>query len=550
MSNIKFSRKQFEKDIGKLDEKMQERIALFGTPLESFNNAEIELEIFPNRPDLLSYQGFKRAFLAFLGKKTGLKEYKIHKPEKDFVVKIDSSVKDIRPHTACAIVKGLKFDDNKIKEIIDIQEKLHITVGRNRKKLAIGVYPLEKIKLPITYKALEPDKIKFIPLEMDREMTGLQILQRHPTGRDYAHLLAGKTKFPIFIDAKNEILSMPPIINSQLTGKVTEKTKNIFVECSGEDFEILKKCLNIVITTLAEMGGKVYQMELKDKPKTITPDLSPQKTKCSREGAEKLLGIKLSDKETKVYLEKMGHRYNPKTKTAESSAWRTDILHEVDIIEDIAIAYGYENFEPNIPEIATIGKEDPRENIKRRIANILAGLNFLEISNYHLTKKKDQFTKMSIPEKQESGFVELESSKTEYGIMRKDLTHYLLKIFSENLDSEYSQKLFETGTVFNLENEKISETQRLSMGIAPGNFTELKQTLEYLGRMLELKFELKEPQKTSSHFIDGRCATIYLDNKKLGNIGEISPRILRNWKIKMPIALLEISLKEIFEKLI
>ncbi|MBS3076637.1 phenylalanine--tRNA ligase subunit beta, partial [Candidatus Pacearchaeota archaeon] len=276
MANIKFSRKTFEKEIGKLDEKMQNKIAMFGTPLESFDDNEIELEIFPNRPDLLSYQGFKRGFLGFLGKKTGLKTYKLNKPQKDYKVKIDSSLKEIRPFTTCAIIQGLKLDDDKIKELIDIQEKLHLTVGRKRKKLAIGIYPLEKIKLPITFRALEPDKIKFIPLESDREMSGLQILQKHPTGKNYAHLLAGKQKFPIFIDADKNILSMPPIINSQLTGKITYETKDVFIECSGFDFEILKKCLNILVTTMADMGGQIYQMELDyNGKKQITPDLTP-----------------------------------------------------------------------------------------------------------------------------------------------------------------------------------------------------------------------------------------------------------------------------------
>src|SRR3989344_2405606 len=201
MANIKIPRKIFEKEIGKLDEKMQNKIVMFGTTLESFDDKNIELELFPNRPDMLSYQGFKRGFLGFLGKKTGLKKYKINHPEKNYQVVVDSSVESIRPYTSCAIVKGLKFDDDKIKEMIDIQEKIHSTLGRKRRKIAIGIYPLEKIKLPITLKALEPDKIKFIPLESDREMSGLQILQRHPAGKEYAHLLAGKTKFPIFIDS-------------------------------------------------------------------------------------------------------------------------------------------------------------------------------------------------------------------------------------------------------------------------------------------------------------------------------------------------------------
>ena len=228
MALIEFQKKQFEEEIGKLDEEMKEKIAMFGTPIDNLDEQKIQIEVFPNRPDLISFQGFKRAFLAFLGKNTGLINYKLNKPEKNYVVHIDSSVKDVRPYTACAIIKGLKFDDEKIKEIIDIQEKLHLTIGRKRKKVAIGIYPLEKIKLPIIFKALEPDKIKFIPLESDREMSGLQILQKHPTGKEYAHLLAGKAKFPIFVDADNKILSMPPIINSLETGKVTERNKRCF----------------------------------------------------------------------------------------------------------------------------------------------------------------------------------------------------------------------------------------------------------------------------------------------------------------------------------
>ena len=547
MALVKFDKKLFEKEIGKLDDKMQNRIAMFGTTIENIEEKEIEIEIFPNRPDLLSYHGFKRAFLGFLGKTTGLKEYKVNKPEKDFAVIIDSSVKEIRPYTACAIVKELKFDDEKIKEIIEIQEKLHLTVGRKRKKLAIGIYPLEKITLPITFKAMEPDKIRFIPLETEKEMSGLEILQRHSTGKEYAHLLAGKAKFPIFVDAKEQILSMPPIINSQLTGKITESTTNVFIECSGFDFNILKKCLNILVTTLADMGGKIYQMELRGSKKEITPNLNSEKMNISLKNTNKLLGLELNEKQLKENLEKMGYNYN-KGK-AEIAAWRTDILHEVDLIEDVAISYGYENLEPEIPKISTIGEEDRKETVKRKIAEILAGLNMIEVSNYHLTTKKEQFTDMGIAEKQERGFVEIEESKTNYSILRKDLSHYLLKILSENIDSIYPQKIFESGTVFELK-EKIIETENLAVAISPGNFTELKQILEYLSRMLGLEIQLKEIEFVPEHFIEGRTAEIALENKKIGFLGEIHPKILRKWKIKMPVALFEINLEEIFKKTI
>ncbi len=545
MANVKFGRKNFESDVGKLDSEMQEMIALFGTPVESVSDDTLELEIFPNRPDLLSYQNFKRSFLAFLGKKTGMRTYTINKPEKNYEVIVDSSVKEVRPFTACAIIKSLKLDDSKIKEIIELQEKLHLTVGRDRKKLAIGIYPLDKIVLPIYYKAVEPDKIKFQPLDYPKEMSGLEILQKHPTGKEFAHLLAGKMKFPIFTDSQENILSMPPIINSEKTGRVTNETKDIFVECSGFDFAILEKCLSIITASFAEMGGKVYQMKVKD---NITPSFKSEKMALSLEKTNKILGLELDKKSLKKLAEKMGYNYFADGEV-EIPPWRMDILHEIDLIEDIAIAHGYNNFEPIIPDISTIGKENKNEILKRKISEILSGLGLLEISNYHLTKKQDQFEKMGVPEKEESGFIELSGSKTDYNIMRKDLLHYLLKIISENSDSEYPQKIFETGRVFYTDkNEMTVEEDHLGVAFTPGNYTDLKQTLDYLSQNLGFSFEVKEEQNLNSFFVEGRSAEIIFEGERIGLIGEIHPKILRNWKIKMPVSIFEINLERVYGK--
>jgi phenylalanyl-tRNA synthetase beta chain len=545
MANVKFDRKNFEKDIGKLDSEMQERIALFGTPVENVSEDTLELEIFPNRPDLLSYQNFKKSFAAFLGEKSGLRTYSIGKPEKNYEVIIDSSVKDVRPYTACAIVKGLKLDNMKIKEIIELQEKLHVTVGRDRKKLAIGIYPLDKIVLPIYYKAVEPDKIKFQPLDYPKEMSGLEILQKHPTGKEFAHLLAGKMKFPIFSDSEGNILSMPPIINSERTGRVTEETKDLFIECSGFSFDVLEKCLSIIVASFAEMGGRVYQMKVKD---NVTPSFKTDKMDLSLEKTNKILGLDLGKKELKKLVEKMGHSYSADGKV-EISPWRMDILHEIDLIEDVAIAYGYNNFEPIIPAISTTSKEYKNDTIKRKISDILTGLGLLELSNYHLTKKQDQFERMGIPEKEESGFVELSGSKTDYNIMRKDLSHYLLKIISENSDSEYPQKVFESGKVFFAgKDESITEEDHAGAAVGPGNYTDLKQILDYLFHNLGLEFEVREQEITSPFFVEGRSAEITLDGEKIGFIGEIHPRILKNWKIKMPVSIFEINLERLYGK--
>ena len=279
-------KEEFEKLVGKkLDiEQLKDRISMLGTDLEGIEGNEITVEVFPDRPDMLSEQGFARAFSSFIGVKTGLRNYK--SKSSNYEVAVESSVDKVRPFTACAVVKNLKFDNQKIKSIIQLQEKLHTSYGRNRKKIAIGIYPMEKIKFPITYKALPPEKIKFIPLEYNTILNGKQILTETNTGRDYAHLLENEKLYPIFIDSNNEILSMPPIINSHTTGKITEETKDVFIECSGFDLGVLKKCLNIVVTSLADMGGEIYEVTLKYKNKIKTPDLATEKIKLTPEKKE------------------------------------------------------------------------------------------------------------------------------------------------------------------------------------------------------------------------------------------------------------------------
>ena len=541
MATIKYEKKEIEKHI-KLNQENIEKIMSMGIPISVLGD-EVEIEITPNRPDLLSLQGFIRTIRNFFGKEVGLKKYKVYPAEKNFKVKIDPSVSKVRPFTVCSIVKNLKLNDASIKSMIDMQEKLHTTLGRNRKKAAIGIYPLEKITLPIRYEARKPDKIKFIPLESREEMSGLQILQRNPKGREYAHLLENQELFPIFIDSKDKILSLPPIINSHETGKVTEQTKEVFVECSGSDLNTLKRCLNIIVTALADLGGKIYEMELEYKKKNIikTPDLTPEKMKVSLENVNKLLGLELKEKDLEKLLPRAGYDY--KSGKVSIPAWRTDILHEVDIIEDIAVAYGYDNLEPEIPKVATIGQESHESKTETKIAEILIGLGLLEISSYHLVKPEEiKKSKVSNP-------IELENSKTDYKFLRPNLIIPALRIFSENKDNEYPQKIFEIGTVYSIDKRSgetgVLENNNLIIASSPGNFTEIKQILDYLVKMLGTSYSLKE--KPSSEFIEGRSGAVIINGKEVGSIGEIHPETLNNWNIKMPIALLEISLEEIFK---
>ncbi|MBM3232767.1 phenylalanine--tRNA ligase subunit beta [Candidatus Pacearchaeota archaeon] len=534
MASVKFPRKEFEKNI-KLTKEIEDKINLFGTHVESLTDSEIEIEVLPNRPDLFSMQGYVRAISAFIGKSPGLKKYTVSSSGEKLIVKKPLPKNWVYAY-AC-IVKGVKFDNERIKEVIQIQEKLGATLLRNRKKGGIGLYPLDKISFPITFKGMNPDEIMFRPLEYPEIITGRQVLARHPTGREYAHLVSDWDVFPVFVDSKGVIMSMPPIINAHEVGKIDENTKNVFVECTGTDPNVIKKALIILLTALAEMGGKIHSIECtqQDGEKESFPDLSPEKMKLSLDNANKLIGLDLKENEVERFLAKMGHDY--KKGTVSVAPWRTDVLHEVDLIEDIAIAYGYDKIQPEIPKVSTIGGESRASQIKSKIAEALIGLGFLEISSYHLVKE-DEIKRNKGLEK-----IEVEDSKTEYKYLRPSLLVPALRIFSENKDNEYPQKIFEIGTVFLKDNKietGIGESSHLIVASSPANFTELKQVLEYLFRSFGIKCSLKESVKDG--FIEGRVGEVISNGKSIGVIGEMHPETLREWGIKMPIAFLEINL--------
>src|SRR3990167_794341 len=195
-----------------------------------------------NRPDLWSAEGIAREIRARY--RPGMPKYAVKKSGMSVIV--DGSVNNVRPFTACAIVKGIRITSSVMSQLLQLQEKVAGTFGRNRKEVAIGVYDLDKIKFPVTFKALKPRDIKFVPLEHKNKMSADEILERHQKGKEYGHLLKGKNAYPIFVDSQGEILSMPPIINSDHSGKVTESTKDVFIECSGFSMKFLNTALNVM----------------------------------------------------------------------------------------------------------------------------------------------------------------------------------------------------------------------------------------------------------------------------------------------------------------
>ncbi len=544
MPSITLNKTVFEELVGKVLplEELKDRISMLGTDLEDIKDNEIHVEVFPNRPDMLSEQGFARAFGSFIGVRTGLRKYAAKDSHQK--VMIDSSVKGIRPYTACAIVKGLHFDEENLRQVIQIQEKLHITYGRNRKKAAIGMYPMEKITFPITYKADLPKNIKFKPLEAHQEMTAAEILEEHKAGKEYGHLLQGLHKYPFFVDVKGEILSMPPIINSDNTGRVTDETKDVFIECSGFDFDVLSTCLNMIVTALADMGGGIYSVKLEypDGVKT-TPNLTPTKMKLDLPYVNKRLGLSLSEKEAAKLLEKMGYGFEQGHVLIP--AYRADILHQVDLIEDIAIAYGYEYFQEEIPNVATIGEEDAFEKFAKKVRELLVGMQLLEVKNFHLTTKEDLTTKMNLALEP----IPLRNAIGDHNHLRNAIMPSLMKNLAENQHHESPQNIFEMGRIFVPGDTEtgILEAEHLCVMLCHDktDFTEIRQVLEALTRALGLECAVKESDYP--HFIAGRAGDITVNGKKIGIIGELHPQVITNWQSVMPAVAFELNLEELFE---
>jgi phenylalanyl-tRNA synthetase beta chain len=548
MPTIKYDKKTIFELLGRRisDEQLADRISFLGTGFEGINADEIDVEIFPNRPDLLSEQGMARALSSFMDIKPGFRNYIVKKSGVKVI--IDKSVKGIRPYTACAIIKGLKLDDERIKELIQIQEKLHITYGRNRKKAAIGIYPLEHIRTPIYYKALHPEEIKFKPLDLNKDLTGSQILAIHPTGREYGYLLEGKDKYPVFIDAKQAIMSMPPIINSNNVGKISLNTKDVFIECSGFDFNHLHVCLNMVVTAMADMGGQIYSVELQyPEKKYVTPELAGRNIKLDLDYVNKILGTTFKEPDLKKYLGRMGHDY--KNKIAIVPNYRADILHPIDLVEDIAIAYGYEKFNGTLSNFSSVAHEKPIERFKESLRELLIGMGLIEVKNFHLTNKNVQTKLMNY----NIELAELENSVTQdYNVLRAWIIPSLMETLKYNKHYDYPQNIFEMGTVFRIDDSQdigLHEVERLGIVFCgnDANFTKAKQVLDNISDALSIKYDLSDTDHGS--FIKGRSGRMIVNGSKIAYIGEMHPQVLSNWTIDMPVAAIEINVTELFRLL-
>lgn len=546
MAHIEINKNEFDELLGEeiSEKKLREETSLLGAHWNHVEGKKWDVEVYPNRPDLLSVEGLARAYRGFFEVSEGLEIYNVEKG--DVEVEVDDSVEEVRPYIGGAVVKDLELSDRIINGLIQLQEKMHETMGRRRDKLAIGLHDLSTVDAPFTYKAVEPEKVSFTPLEYDQEMALGEILDEHEKGQKYSWILEDEDKYPIIKDSEGKILSFPPIINNQLT-EVDEGTTDIFIDVTGKDKQTVKKALNILTTALAERGGKINSVNVDGEK---MPDLSPEKKELDLDYLKDIAGVYWTPKEAAFRLEKMKFRAKKKNDSeleVQVPCYRTDIMHQYDLIEDVVIAHRYDNIEPKLPEIDQIADQKDIEEFTDLVRELLVGAGALEAHTFILSSKEKLFNRM---ERSEEEIVEMSNALTEdYAAARNWLLPSMLEVLDMNKHHSYPQEFFEAEDVAVLDDSDTGSSNKRKLSYVISNngvdFTQAKQTLQVLERDIGVEFEIKPDEK--NWFATNRSADIFLEGSKVGIIGEISEKVRENWELEMPVATFEIDLEKLKE---
>ncbi len=547
MPTITFSLKDFCELVGKKlsIEEFKTVLEYAKAELEHFQGDEVAIKFNDtNQPYLWCPEGISWLVKGVLGKEKGIPELKIKKSSNKLIV--TKEVLKIRPNISAFIAKGVKLTDYSLKQLIQLQEKLCENYGRKRQKIAVGLYCASKISFPITYTATAPNAVQFIPLGENKQMTLAQILQNTQKGKEYKWILEKETKYPLLIDSKKEVLSFPPIINSQAMGKLEAGDEFLFFEATGTDQNAVNLAAVIFAQVLQDRGFEISSLTVETPTKKITsPLMETKKVKITKQQVQQLLGLELTEIEIKQLLEKA--RYNFTNYLVEVPQYRQDIMHCNDVIEDIAIMYGYNDIEALPITTFTRGEMSKILPFINTLRQLLVGQEFQEIFSAILSNKTIMQQKMKLAEE----IVEIDNYTSQtYSAIRNSILPILLETLSQNKHVDFPQKIFEQGLVTKKKGNTLTDQETIAIAQchSSANFTEIRQTINsFMGLLGLYDFEIKETEHQS--FIAGRVAEIFVGSESIGVFGEIHPAILANFGIEMPVVACEINVEKLFERI-
>ncbi|KAF9019237.1 phenylalanyl-tRNA synthetase [Hymenopellis radicata] len=571
-----------------------------GLPAE---RPQLKIEVPANRYDLLCIEGIARNLRTFLDKAKAPTYKLVYPPggENDLLtVTIDAETQKIRPLFACAILRNITFTPRSYASFIDLQDKLHQNICRRRQLVAIGTHDLDTLQGPFRYEARPPKDIKFAPLNKDTEYTAEELMTVYESDKQlskYLHIVRDSPVYPIIYDAKDRVLSMPPIINSNHS-KITLDTKNVFIDVTATDKTKLDIVVNIVATMFSEYCAEPFTIEpvkiiSHTGETTFTPDISPRKTVAHTSYINNCTGLSLTTDEVVPLLKKMTLEASVATDDSTKDSinviipcTRPDIFHECDIMEDAAIAYGFNNLPHTFPATTTVGQPSAISKLSDiiRIEWALAG--WVEVLPLTLCSLEENFDYLNHTDKKwTSTAVRIANPKTlEFQVVRTTLLPGLLKTVRENRSHALPVKIFETGDIVVQDRSLERQARNIRHAGAvwcnkTAGFEVIHGVLDRAMKMLEVPrirsddydkdtgYYLKETEDPA--YFPGRAATIYyrppptkqtrlseLKHKleatlhtnarrdiELGTLGVLHPSVLEKFDIGYPCSAVEFSLE-------
>jgi phenylalanyl-tRNA synthetase beta chain len=509
-----------------------------------------------NRPDLWSAAGIVRLLKSYEKEEVVLYDF-FSTADETFDSEgrsliIDASVKEVRPFSIGFAARGHKVSEDDLEALIQSQEKLCSNFGRKRKTIAMGIYRSDLIKYPVHYRGADPDTTSFVPLGMEQELTLRQICTEHPKGKEYGPIVSDHKLFPFLHDDNNDVLSFPPVINSDRIGAVEVGDENLFLELSGMDLKDLLLAASIMACDMSDMGFEILPVkvilgeETEFGSEITVPYYFQEPVSCSMAQIHKTLGMKLSSTEVVNALKRMGMHAicDNDVVYATVAEYRNDFLHPVDLIEDVMIGHGLNKFEPEMPQDFTVGRLSPAEEMGRKVKDLMVGLGFQEMMYNYLGSKREYVDNMNFPQ-EKCIFISNPMSEN-YEVVRPSIIPSLLESESVSAHAPFPHKIFEVGKVaFRDERDNSGTTTRNTLGFLASDsvmgYNDVSSLVNTLLYFLGKEFSLATLEG-DARFIEGRCARIMIGQIEVGVFGEIHPQVLENWGSIMPTIACEIDL--------
>ena len=533
------------------------------------------IEVAANRYDLLCVEGIALALKIFLKKMTFPIIKPLNKlPEEERQLIVEPSVDLVRPFGLAAILTNMTFTDDSLRGFMDLQDKLHNNICRGRKYVSIGTHDLDTVKGPFYYRALKPSEFKFVPLNRTQEVDGngmMQILKEDPKLSKYLYLIEDKEVYPLMMDSNGVILSVPPIINGMHT-KMTINTKNVLIDITGLDYTKCVIVLKILIAMFSKYCSEPFTVEqvkvTKNGESKLYPDCEPRKFVTNIDYLKQTSGIPktVTAEEIVDLLSKMelnSKQLNEKELEVDAPMTRSDILHQCDIAEDLAIAYGYNKIEKLNVNTLCHGKPQPYNKLSDLFRNEMAYNGYVEFLNMALLSKKDMFNNL-LEENEDEKTAKISYSKTkEFEYIRNSLIPGILKSIEANKAQQLPYKIFELADCVEINDDnEVGAMNKRKLCFAYSNNTSgleiIQGMVDKLMKKIDLNFNDTNAKKTycikpsnNKIFFEDRQAEIFiLDGKKIGIYGIVHPKVLKNFGIKTPVSLCEIDIQDIMDLII